>query len=174
MSTKETTIDIWNKHLTMATTDGHSFRRTVIDEIMSTLGCTRAAASTLYNNCKKTSPSVEGLGRTVKTSTMTKTNKDKEQLLDDNECYTVIELLRHKDDMSVGRCRSYLFQGEASEDFDMRVNYRPTKTWVMIKGLGPISGDTYKLQTGEVEIKRYEPINEMIVSKVFEYEEVDT
>ena len=83
----------------------------------------------------------------------------------------MLELLKHKNDVTVGRCRSHLLQGDASEDFDDRIKYRPSAVWIMIKGLGPIHGDNFKLNEGEVEIKRYTPTVEAVVEKepVLEY-----
>ena len=46
-------------------------------------------------------------------------------------------------------------QGDASEAFDARIEFTPRNDWVMIQGLGPNSGDTFKLEPGEKEIKRY-------------------
>ena len=83
----------------------------------------------------------------------------------------MLELLKHKDDTTVGRCRSHLMQGDASEDFDDRIKFNPPSAWIMIKGLGPIHGDSFKLGAGEVEIKRYTPAVEAVVEKdpVLEY-----
>ena len=171
---KDTAHIIYAKHIALATTDGRLFRKTVMDEIMATCGCTLAASATFYNNCKKAAAPVEGLGRAPVAKGVRKPggNKGKgEELQDEDECYTVLELLKHKNDVTVGRCRSHLLQGDASEDFDERIQYGPSAVWIMIKGLGPNHGDSFKLSDGEVEIKRYTPTVEAVVEKepVLEY-----
>ena len=168
MTTNEHILTIWNKHSALIVENGTKFRKTVISEIMEAFGCSRSGAATRYNNCKKSLPVIPGLGRTSKP---TKKHTGKSMLVEDNDCYTILELLRHEDAVSVGRCRSYLYQGEASEEFDSRISHKPGTTWVMVKGLGPISGDKYKLQPGEKELKRYTPEREIIVEK--EVEEID-
>ena len=47
---KDTAVEIYAKHIALASTDGRLFRKTVMDEIMATCGCTLAAAPTFYNN----------------------------------------------------------------------------------------------------------------------------
>jgi hypothetical protein len=84
--------------------------------------------------------------------------KNEVVLQEDEDCYTVIELLTHPNGSnSVGRCCSHLLQGDASEEFDERIEFNPTNIWVMIKGLGPNHGDNFKIAANEVEIKRYTP-----------------
>lgn len=170
---KDTAQIIYAKHIELATTDGRLFRKTVMDEIMATCGCTLAASATFYNHCKKASAPIEGLGRVVVSKNVRKPgNKNKGEVLqDENDCYTVLELLKHKDDVTVGRCCTHLLQGDASEDFDERIQYKPSKVWIMIKGFGPNHGDSFKLSDGEIEIKRYTPAVEVVVEKeaVLEY-----
>ena len=164
---KDTAHIIYAKHIALAATDGRLFRKAVMDEIMVTCNCTLAAAATFYNNSKKAATPVEGLGRApvVKGVRKPGANKAKgEELQDEDECYTVLELLKHKNDVTVGRCRSHLLQGDASEEFDDRIKYRPASTWIMIKGLGPNHGDNFKLAAGEIEIKRYTPEVEAVVA----------
>jgi len=157
MNAKQRAIEIYNLHLALASTDGRNFRKTVMDQLMAETGCSLAAAATHYNNAKKQAVPVEGLGRAPVPKGIRKPGgkgKKQEDLQDDNECFTVIELR----DGSVGRCQSFLMQGDASEKFDDKVLAWPHSGWVMIQGLGPNSGDTFKLDTGEKEIKRYEPV----------------
>ncbi len=159
MSTREKAMEIYNKHIALAATDGRLFRKTVLEELMATTGCTLASSATHYNNCKKSAP-VEGLGRAPVSKNVRRpggNGKTQAAVQDDDECYTVIELLKHKDGVTVGRCRSHLMQGDASEDFDDRIKWNPVNEWVMIKGLGPLHGETFKLNGGEGEIKRYTP-----------------
>jgi len=156
MNAKQRAIEIYNLHLALASTDGRNFRKTVMDQLMAETSCSLAAAATHYNNAKKQAAPVEGLGRAPVPKGIRKPGgkgKKQEDLQDDNECFTVIELR----DGTVGRCQSFLMQGDASEKFDDKVVAWPGSSWVMIQGLGPNSGDTFKLDTGEKEIKRYEP-----------------
>jgi len=153
---KDTAVEIYTKHISLASADGRLFRKTVMDEIMATCGCSLAAAATFYNNAKKGATPVEGLGRAPVPKGIRKPGskgKSQEQLQDDNDCVSVIELIEN----NVARCQSFLTQGDASEAFDDRVKYGPRNEWVMIWGLGPNSGDTFKLDAGEKEIKRYTP-----------------
>ena len=168
MNAKQRAIEIYNEHLGLASTDGRGFRKTVMDQLMAESGCTLAAAATHYNNAKKQAAPVEGLGRAPVAKGVRKPGANKakgEELQDEDECYTVLELLKHKNDVTVGRCRSFLLQGDASEEFDDRIKYQPSAVWIMIKGLGPNHGDGFKLSDGEVEIKRYTPTVEAVVEK---------
>lgn len=169
MTNKEKAAEIYTKHLTLATSDGRLFRKTVMDEIMVALTCSLAASATFYNNCKKAAVPIEGLGRVATVTAIRKpsTNGKKGDVIQaDNDCFTVLELLKHKDGTTVARTRSFLMQGDASESFDDRVQYTPSTTWLLIQGLGPLSGESFKLQQGEKEIKRYTPENEPITEKV--------
>ncbi len=168
MSTKDTAKAIYDQHILLATTDGRLFRKTVMDQMMSEMGITLASAATHYNFCKKQSAPIDGLGRAPVSKHVRRPGSGKakpDELQDDSECYTVLELLKHEDGYTVGRCRSHLMQGDASEDFDDRIKYRPTFVWLMIKGLGPLHGEKFKLNAGEAEIKRYTPEVEKIVPK---------
>lgn len=159
---------LFQEHIAMASVNGRAFRRLIMDILMSE-GCTEAAAATHYNTAKKSSAPVAGLGRAALNPGVRRASaavRPEDDLQDDDECFTVIELLKHRDgSMSVGRCRSHLMQGDASEDFDNRVMYRPNSTWVMIRGLGPNSGDNFKLSATEEEIKRHTPAVVMVVDK---------
>jgi hypothetical protein len=156
---KDIAAEIYAKHLAIASVDGRLFRKTTMDEMMSTLGISLASAATLYNNAKKASP-VAGLGRPAIAEGVRKpgTGKAKgvDELQDDNQCFAVIELVGPAGDV-VGRCRTYLMQGDASEEFDEVTDWKPAREWVMIQGLGPCAGDTFRLDAGEKEIKRYTP-----------------
>jgi hypothetical protein len=132
---------------------------------MQETGCSLAAAATHYNNAKKANP-VEGLGRPVNNKVQRKTSPNRaksEQILPDNECFTVVELVQHDgSDMVVGRCQSFELQGDASEKFDEKVEAHPECTWLLIQGLGPNHGDVFKLEPDEKEIKRHEPVTEEV------------
>ena len=152
MNAKDRAVEIYAQHIGLATTDGRSFRKTVMDQLITETGCSLAAAATHYNNAKKAAP-VEGLGRAPVPKGVRKMGKGKpaEELQDDDDCFTVAEIV----DGNVGRCQSFLLQGDASEKFDDKIIAWPNTTWVMIKGLGPLTGDIYKLRDGEKEIKRF-------------------
>lgn len=155
---KERAVEIYAQHIALASTDGRLFRKTVMDQLMAETGCSLAAAATHYNYAKKASP-VEGLGRAAVPKGVRKaSNKPKaEELQPDNECFAVIELEQEGENLVVGRCQTFLMQGDASETYDSKVANWPKSAWVMIQGLGPFHGETYKLDDGEKEIKRYEP-----------------
>lgn len=158
MNAKERAVEIYNQHLALAGTDGRLFRKTVMEQLMSETDCSLAAAATHYNNAKKTVP-VEGLGRAAAPKGVRKAaGKAKpDELQPDDQCFTVIELLHDGNAFQVGRCQAFLLQGDASESFDSKIEAWPKSDWVMISGLGPNHGDTFKLATGEQEIKRYYP-----------------
>lgn len=160
MSAKERAIEIYNHHIALASTDGRLFRKTVMDQLMAELDISLASAATHYNTAKKLAAPVEGLGRAPAPKGLKRPGATKgkaEVLQDDDECFTVIELVTEGKDVLVGRCQSFLMQGDASEKFDEKVEAWPFNTWVLIQGLGPISGETFKLEQGEQEIKRYTP-----------------
>ena len=168
MNAKLRAVELYAMHIALATTDGKLFRKTIMDTLQSETGCTLAAAATHYNNAKKNAAPVQGLGRPAMSPNVRKPGNKKsgvDTLQDDNDCFTVIELLKHNDGITVGRCASHLMQGDASEDFDNRIKYLPSNTWLMIQGLGPLSGETFKLGDGEAEVKRYTPKDEAVVAK---------
>ena len=150
--TKTKAIEIYLKHIALASQDGTLFRRTVREEMINTLGISGAAASTHYNTAKKLHP-VEGLGRATVTKGARKVtaNKGKAQDVDDSECYTVIEIVNGK----TGRTRSYLTNEEATKDWSRKCRMYPKSGWRVIKGLGPNPGDDYELGPDEVLLLTY-------------------
>lgn len=158
ITTKERALELFKQHLPLIETIGQTeFRRTVMQQLMAEFGISQGSASTLYNTAKKANP-VEGLGREPAPAGVKKLSENKTKgpaLVDDNDCFTVIEI--EKDGL-VGRCQSFLLQGDASEKFDEKVAAISDCTWVLIRGLGPIHGESYSLDDGEVEIKRYSPV----------------
>ena len=158
MNAKERALEIYNDHLALAAVDGRGFRKTVMDQLMAETGCSLAAAATHYNNAKKAAP-VEGLGRAPMPKGLRKPGgKGKAQeVVPDNECFSVIELVPTENGATVGRCQAFLLQGDASEAFDEKISWGPAREWVLIQGLGPNHGDNFKLDAGEKEIKRYTP-----------------
>jgi hypothetical protein len=161
MNAKERALEIYNHHLALASADGRGFRKTVMDQLMEETGCTLAAAATHYNNAKKAVP-VEGLGRAPAPKGIRKPGASKgksKELVPDEECFSVLELVTAESGaVAVGRCQSFLLQGDASETYDNKVNSWPNSNWVLIQGLGPISGESYKLTEGEKEIKRHNAV----------------
>jgi hypothetical protein len=165
MSAKDRAVEIFNQHIALAATDCRLFRKTVMDQLKAETGCSQAAAATHYNTAKKAAPIVKGLGRSTPARTARKTPTGKAiDTVPDNECFSVMELVQGESGMSVGRYQAFLLQGDASEKFDEKVEAWPGKTWVMIQGLGPNSGDNFKLSAGEKEIKRYAPQKEEITA----------
>lgn len=160
MSAKDRAIEIYKQHIALATTDGRLFRRTVVFQLMEELGCSISTAAAHYNTAKKLNP-VPGLGRDPVSKGVRKMGgakaKKGEDLVPDNECFSVLEIINTGTNTVVGRCQSFILQGDASEKFDDKVKAWPTSTWVLIQGLGPNSGETYRLEPDEKEIKRYEP-----------------
>ena len=158
MNAKQRAIEIYNQHIALAATDGRLFRKTVMDQLMAELGISISSAATHYNTAKKLSP-VEGLGRIAASKGVRSPgakNKTTTQLQDENQCFTVLEII----DNEIGRCQSFLTQGDASECFDEKVEGWPKSNWVMIRGLGPNHGDKFSIDTDEEEIKRYTPKKE--------------
>lgn len=157
-SAKDRAVELYNQHIALASTDGRLFRKTVMDTLQTEFSCSVAAAATHYNNAKKaheaSNGAIAGLGRApapkgVRKPGSGKTKKD-EDLQPDNECFAVIEVLK---DGTVGRTQTFLMQGDASEKYDEKVGYRPDIHWVMMQGLGPMSGDNFRLGAGEKIIK---------------------
>lgn len=142
-------LDIYSQHLDLAAVNGQLFRKTVRIELMVVLGCSPAAASTIYNNCKKAIP-VVGLGRAVAQISSIKKHTPIVIADESDTCYTVLEVNSGR----VCQQQSFILQGDASEQFDFKVKYWPNTTWVLIKGLGPNSAEKYKLHPPESEIKR--------------------
>lgn len=155
MNAKQRAVEIYNQHIALASQDGRAFRKLVMEQLMAETGCSLAAAATHYNNAKKAAP-VEGLGRAPAPKGLKKPGAGKakptEPEVADDDCFSVLEI---SSDGTVGRCQSFILQGDASEKFDDRVMAWPSSTWVMIQGLGPNSGDLYRLNPGEREIKRH-------------------
>ncbi len=154
MNAKERAVELYIQHIELAKTDGRAFRKTVMEQLMQETGCSLAAAATHYNNAKKANP-VEGLGRQNALATTAKKVDGTTAEVDDNDCFSVLEI----NNGAVGRCQSFIMQGDASETFDAKVMHWPQSVWVMIQGLGPVAGETYKLEPGEKEIKRHTPVD---------------
>jgi len=170
MNARDRVIEIYAEHIALASTDGRLFRKTVREQLMAETGCSESAASTYYNHAKKdheaTSGPIAGLGRAPVPAGVRKAKSKAKpaELQPDNECFAVIELVPEGNDLHVGRCQTFLHQGDASETFDSKVVNWPNSSWVMIQGLGPNHGESFKLDTDEKEIKRYIPTLNLTVS----------
>ena len=157
MSAKDRAVEIYKQHIHLAAENGRLFRKTVMEQLKAETGCSQAAAATHYNNAKKLLP-VEGLGRApVSKNVRRQRGQEAVPDVDDNDCFSVLELIETEQGYDVGRCQSFILQGDASEKFDEKRSAWPGSIWVLIQGLGPISGETYRLEPGEREIRRYEP-----------------
>ena len=156
-NTKARALEIYQEHIELAATDGRLFRKTVMEQIMLECGVSVPSAATHYNEAKKALP-IDGLGRltVVKGARKVSAGKNKiPALVPDEECFAVLELVG--ENQTVGRTQSFILQGDASEEFDSKVQCWPHSTWVMVQGLGPNHGDTFVLEPEEKEIKRYSP-----------------
>ena len=160
MNAKTRATELFMENLELSKTDQTAFRRKVMHTLIAEFSVdgrvmSIASAATLYNNAKKAAEQaglVQGLGRTKpKTACSTGSNKpckrDKQDLVPDDQCYTVLELV----DGNVGRCRSFLSEEDAREHLRMRRSTTATE-WKLIQGLGPNSGDVYRLGIEEKEL----------------------
>lgn len=168
MNAKERAVQLYQQHIALASTDGRLFRKTVMDTLMAETGCSITSAATHYNNAKKANP-VEGLGRAPAPAGLvkaggTKKSKTDDPDVDDDDCFAVIELVNLDGEQTVGRYQSFILQGDASEKFDEKVVNWPARAWVMIKGLGPNHGNTFKLGTNEKIIKQYNPDTKLVTA----------
>ena len=165
MNAKTRAVELFNEHIALSTTDQTAFRRLVMNTLIAEFSLpdkpmSIAAAATHYNNAKKgaeAAGTVSGLGRTVTkvidpdavVATVGKIKKAGKAIVDDSACFTVIEVI----DGIVCRCRSYLDIGEARDDVYDRREFSSFERWKLIQGLGPNSGETYRLRDDEKEIE---------------------
>lgn len=154
MNLKERAQELWNQRVATAAIDPRAFRGGIIETLKAEFGCSTATASTQYNNVKKRNPPVEGLGRAPGVKRRPQVDKPIDPADADSTCYSVIELTPHGKSYRVGRTRAFILQGDASEIYDTACQSYPGSVWVMIKGIGPLYGESYKLASGEYEIKR--------------------
>lgn len=156
MKIKDRARQLWDQNLHLASTDPRQFRKIIMDTLIQEYQCSIASASTQYNNIKNESPPVPGLGRKKVNSAIKASSTVVEPEVDDDDCYSVIELVGESL-KSVGRTRSFILQGDASECFDSAVESYPESSWVLIQGLGPVHNEAYRLRGREREIKTYSP-----------------
>ena len=143
---------LFSEHIELAHAGkGKEFRRIILNTLVKEYNCTISSAATAYNSAKKNSPPIEGLGRPPIPSGVVKFGTDyiAPALQDENECFTVVEVING----NVCRSQSFLMQGDCSEEFDMKVLHHPKSNWYMIKGLGPNPIDNFILEEGEEIIK---------------------
>jgi hypothetical protein len=157
VNAKERAIKIYNQHIALASTDGRLFRKTVMEQLKSETGCTQAAAATHYNNAKKAGPQIEGLGRASVAPGVRKMPKGTptQQEQPDEECYTVLELVPVESLVTVGRTHSFEGLGLARIKLKEMIARAPNSKWKLIMGLGPNSGDSYKLRPDEKVLVEY-------------------
>jgi len=154
-------IEIYAQHIALASTDGRLFRKTVREQLMAETGCSDPAASTHYNNAKKDYEAkhgtIEGLGRAPQAAGVRKMNKGTpaQQEQSDEECYTVLELTPVESLITVGRTHSFEGLGLARIKFKEMIARHPKSKWKLILGLGPNSGDSYKLAADEKILVEY-------------------
>lgn len=157
MNAKQRAEELYRHHIAQASVDGRAFRKLIMETLQKEFpGMSVASAATYYNNCKKAQP-VAGLGRPPRAENANKKLKSTADEVDE-ECYSVLELVKSGRYVLVGRCQSFLYRGEAGETFDQKRSTWPNSTWVVIKGLGPASGEVYKLESDESELGRHEPV----------------
>ena len=166
LTTKEIATNIFMQHIALATTDGRRFRSMVLDQMMKDMNCSISSAATRYNNVFKSirisSPHlVEGLGRNsrpqgaVVHGQMCIVDPEEQDL---NRVFSVIEIVDTGHRRTVGRTQCFIMQGDASELFDSRALNWPTSEWVLIAGMGPMHGESFKLRSYETEIRRSVPV----------------
>lgn len=166
MNAKQRAVEIYQQHIALASTNGKAFRKTVMDQLMSETGCSLAAAATHYNNAKKAGPVVEGLGRAAVPKGVRKMPKGKvvEPEVDDNDCFTVLEILEEGNTKTVGRTHSFEGLGQAKIKWGECLTRSPNAHWVLIQGLGPNHGDNFKLDTGEKMLQEHDPKAEEVAA----------
>ncbi len=157
-TTRERAIEIYQQHRALLDQDRRLFRKTVMDQLQSELGISLPSAATHYNTARQHfSPATD----TATTQTRVVrpgrgTGGRGTAVKPDNQCYAVIELVADDSGSTVvGRYRSFLDREPAEQTYQQRVIAWPQSNWVMIRGLGPNSGDPYRLDSGEVELRRY-------------------
>jgi hypothetical protein len=161
---KERAVELFNANIGMIEEINQTeFRRHVMNTLIEEFSTpekemTIAAAATHYNNAKKLAESqglVSGLGRStpapVAGTTIIKPKKTVEKkTIDDDACFTVVEVVGGE----TRRTMSFIANGDASEHFEACYLSFPehSKNWRLIQGLGPNSGEPFRLQAGEKDI----------------------
>lgn len=165
-------MEIFMQHIALAKTNGQVFRKTVMTQIMSDIGCSNASAATRYNDVLKlmrvNEPDlVEGLGRQPRSGVHQTSDQPRATRAratdpddDDEDCeavFTVLEVITRGGREWVGRTQCFIMQGDASECFDSRVSGWPGSGWVLISGMGPMHGEPFRLRYTDRLIKRHAP-----------------
>ena len=149
------TKNLFVEHRGLIQTDALLFRKRVVKALRAITGLDRTKAIREYEGIlqfySSTEPTfVEPILRSIAEDKVRK--KNRVILQADEDCYSVIEVL---DDNTVGRCQSFLTRSEAESKYTTRCQVYPNANWVLIRGLGPISDDDYRLGEGEVELSKY-------------------
>lgn len=169
MNIKTRARELWKEHQGIASSNPRLFRKTIMDTLIQEFGCSVASAATQYNNVKNESAPVDGLGRasTARTVRRAAPGRTAEPEVDDDDCFSLVELIKKDSGLSVGRTRTFILQGDASESFDSAVTAYPNSSWVMLQGLGPMHGETYRLRGKEKEIRRYDTAAAPVAQKTY-------
>lgn len=126
----------------MARLDPVGYRREVIIKLVEQFGISVSTAAVYFNQARKAlNPAAAPIKGKVPVTKLPK--------IDENDCYSVIEVLDQGKHGVVGRTRSFMLQGDASEHYDSMLTRSPESRWVLIYGLGPIHGEHFKLSQGE-------------------------
>lgn len=157
-SHRERAIEIYQQHCALLDQDRRLFRKTVMDQLQSELGISLPSAATHYNTARQhfnpaLATTADPAVRVVRPGG---TPRKKTAVKPDDQCYAVIEITADSSGTAVvGRYRSFLERPEAENYYQTRMVTWPGSTWVLVNGLGPNSGDPYRLEAGERELRRY-------------------
>jgi len=157
-SHRERAIEIYQQHQALLTTDRRLFRKTVMDQLQSELKISVASAATHYNSARQhfNPDTAAPADPTVRVIRPGGTVRKKAAIKPDDQCYAVMELTADGSGSTVvGRYRSFLERTPAENYYQTRMVTWPNSTWVLVNGLGPNSGDPYRLSAGERELRRY-------------------
>lgn len=152
---EEYTKQLFHEHSELISSDPILFRKRVVRHLKERTGWERTDALQEYERVlkffKKENP--EFVAPLFDAAAARKAEKTKKKdLQPDDECYSILEILQES---IVGRCQSFLTEDEARDKFNKKCALWPNTMWVLIKGLGPNSGDKYKLEAGEIELQCY-------------------
>lgn len=154
-SIRQRANELYQQHLHLRDSNYTLFRRTIMDQLQTEFDVSVASAATHFNTARQQAqpaPAVSGHRRIRQA----RGSRPDRSLKPDGECYSVMELV---DDESgtfiVGRYRSFLDLESAQLHYQQRFTAWPAAVWVLVQGLGPNSGDPYRLDAGERELQRY-------------------
>lgn len=159
-SIRERALALFREHQHMMDTNYTEFRRTVMRAIGEEFSVSVASQATHFNTARLT---VAGLlnpdtatPKGVRVVRQARGQRADKSIADDLSCFAVLELVGEGgSEPVVGRYRSFLSQAEAEQHYQQRFTAWPGSIWVLVRGLGPNSGDPYRLEPGEQELQRY-------------------